>query len=200
MDIILTTTFSNPRLPVVQVPGFFDDFSRVAGDGLGSTSREGRPWTVLPSAGVWQINADETASIRIASGGNNVAVVDALGADGILRAVVADAGTSSRRGGVVFRCRDLENYLAFHANSAGFLALYRRSANSSVALVTTEHTLQTGDVITVALAGPSVSCTVNGSQLAAADVPEFASETRHGLFGHSTAYDMKWDEISFAAP
>src|SRR5699024_9211223 len=113
MDIVLPISFNNPNLPIVQRPGFRDDFNRTAADVLGTTT-DGKPWTVYDygsTSSVWGTYGDGTAGMKSASSARHLAVVDALTPDGTLTATFRTTDEAARRPGLTIRATDANNYI-----------------------------------------------------------------------------------------
>lgn len=194
MDIILPTRFNNPHLPVLVRRGFHDSFDRGPADALGTTG-DGKKWDYFGFT-PWKITADGHAA---GFGASNHAVVDALTADGTLSAVVGQAASSGadKRAGLVFRMLDRDNYLYVCPNSANTLTLYGRiGANTEISQSINGTTLATGDTLAVTMKGEQVTISLNGTVVATRVIPEFAEQTLHGFYGH-TSSDAEWDYIEF---
>lgn len=200
MDIILQTDFgNNGRLPLVPVPGFFDDFDRPAGP-LGSTPA-GRPWQFLSSVSNPVFAIDTSGQAGLASGGgNNIAYVDTAAYNGTYEITPAVLG-SEQAGGPAFRIRDLDNYLRISTTSdpAHPLILSKRlgAVQSTVATSTAGYTA--GDVIAVVLDGANITVKKNGATIMTAVVNDFRYETKAGIFTSNASYGMKFDNARFIA-
>lgn len=192
MDIVLNTTFNNPRLPVVPIAGFTDDFNRPAGP-LGVTV-DGKVWEYRDNP--WQLTGDGAAT-GLSSGG--WAAVDALTADGILTGVVATKSTSGadQRFGLALRVVDRNNYLWLGNNTAGTLTLYATVDGSTVSSnPISGKALADGTVVAAELDGTTVTVRLDGVTVHTQTVTHHALATRHGLYSHTSA-DAKWDSIQF---
>lgn len=194
MDIILNTTFNNPNLPIVQRPGFTDDFNRPAGVGLGTTI-DGKPWDYL-GLNAWSITGDGTAT---GDGGSNFAAVDALRSDGTLTARIAKAATSADlRAGLLFRAVDRQNYLYLCPNTSNVLTLYARVDNEiTLSRAISGHTLETGDAVSVKMEGPTITISRNGAVVHTEAVTALMGATSHGFYS-SASSDTEFDSVSFA--
>lgn len=198
MDIILNTYFNNSLLPRVQQPGFFDNFDRPVGTSLGVTSGEGKLWR-YESNGVtplWRTSSGGTA-VLISGDTRNTAWVDALATNGKLGVTATSLG-SNRIGGVVFRYQDINNHLfAWQASDTAGLAIYKRVAGTATKIGDSAYVPVNGDVYEVELNGSNIILRVNGSTKATATEATFLGETRMGLVGTSSAFQMGWDNMSF---
>lgn len=201
MDIVLNAVFNNPRLPIVPVPGFLDDFNRPAADTLGTTV-DGKPWVVHDygnSPSVWGTFGNGRAGMKEAIAQRHFAVVDALVPDGTLTARVGSIDTTDRRTGIALRYVDLDNYLVLLAGTPLYtrLTLEMRLAGSYTVLARNDDVaLAAGDTITVTLNGPTIRVDVNGTERINAQVPDLTTATRHGLYGFATTRST-WDSIEF---
>lgn len=194
MDIILNTTFNNPNLPVVPIPGFTDSFDRPAAASLGTTD-DGKEWSHF-GATPWNITSDGHA---IGLQAAPVAVVDSLATDGTLTARVGKAPSAGadQRGGIVLRALDDRSYIfVSNHNTGNSLNLYVRDDGTSVISQMVGPPLATGDIISVTLSGEQLSIAVNGDTLYSETFTQYVGETRHGMYSHS-ACDMEWDWIEF---
>lgn len=194
MDIVLNTSFNNPNLPVVTLPGFTDSFDRPASSSLGSTD-DGKPWENW-GYGDWSVTSRGTA---LGVGGGLHASVDGLASDGTLTAVVASAATAEadKRSGLLFRMLDRENYAYVCPNTSNVLTLYVRVGGATVlSRSISGETLATGDTLAVEMFGPQVTVLRNGVAVLSETVSELVGETHHGLYGSSAA-DTEWDSIEF---
>lgn len=195
MDIVLNTQFNNPRLPILERPGFTDSFDRPNGQGLGSTD-DGKPWDYFGFA-PWDIIDGNATGF----GRSNNAVVDGAAADGTVTAIIASAASESadKRGGLTLRMIDRDNYLYLCPNTSNVLTLYGRvNGATAFSQAISGETLSDGDVVGARLAGPLVTVLLNGDVVATRNVPDLVNATRHGLYSHS-ACDTEWDSIEFVA-
>lgn len=193
MDIILDTTFNNPRLPVVERPGFVDDFHRAAGQGLGTTV-DGKTWEANGS--MWSIT--ETGRATRVSGADSV-FVDALASDGTLTAVLSKTDDENRNGGVIFRRIDDDNYLYYRGHNNGGSALYSRvDGATDLSQITGDVPLEDGDIIEVTMTGPDIVIRKNGTQVTAVTYEPLMNATQHGLIA-TTSAKHEWDSIEFVA-
>ena len=198
MDIILNTYFNNSLLPRAQAPGFFDNFDRPVGTSLGVTSGEGKLWR-YESNGVtplWRTSSGG-AAVNISGGSRNTAWVDALATNGKLGVTAVSLG-SYRVGGLVFRYQDINNNLfAYQAAADAGIAIYKRVAGTSTKIGDSSYIPSDGDVYEVELNGSNIILRVNGVTKATATESAFIGETRMGLVGTSSSFQMGWDNMSF---
>jgi len=201
MDIVLNTRFVNSLLPRVPQPGFFDNFNRTAGQQLGVTSGEGRPWKLFsngaPSS--WIITASGTADY-VSGGGINVAAVDAFASNGTLSVKLAAYSGSNRHAGPAFRVMDANNHFFIHqADPAEGIKLYKRVNGTATSVATGTYMYSAGDVITVQLSDANIIVQVNGTTKLTATDTTFQGETRHGIYANNDSPAFEWDDISFTA-
>ncbi|WP_285240052.1 hypothetical protein [Pseudarthrobacter sp. MEB009] len=198
----MNTRFNNPRLPRVPLPGWADNFNRAAGDAIGVTSAEKRPWKVAGTIGnpIWSITSTGGVALTAATSGLNVAVADGLATNGTLTVTAKALGTS-RRGGLAFRYRDIDNHYAiYQAANTSTLNLHKRiNGNTATVLATSTYTPSDGDVYQVVLNNDTITVKVNGTTIITATDNAFTGETWHGLYGSSQALSMVWDDASFVA-
>lgn len=187
MDIILNTTFDNPKLPVVLRPGFIDSFDRGADTLMQTDDR--KDWEQRGSA--WATTGDGAAM------GSAEVFANALSADGTLtvklRKVDADG---DRRGGVAFRVVDRNNYIRICPNTSGKLTLYVYEDNSVAESASTESTLADGDILAVSGNGASIVVQVNGSTVLVYETERHRTATKHGLYSWSTN-NTEFEYVSF---
>lgn len=199
MDIVLPLSFNNPNLPVVQRPGFRDDFDRPAADVLGTTT-DGKLWTVLDSgssSSVWGTFGDGTAGMKSSSSQYHLALADALTPDGTLTAVVGDIGATSRRWGLTVRAQGEGDYIYIAPIGTNpELRMAKQVGGNTTPTSTIGPVLSTGDTVTVALAGPSIIVSVNGASVISDSIPEFTGVTTHGMYAFSGA-EGSWRSIEF---
>lgn len=200
MDIVLNTRFNNPNLPVVQRPGFRDDFNRPAADTLGTTL-DGKPWTILDygvSSSVWGTLGDGTAGMKSATSGRHAAVADALTPDGTLTAVVGERGTTGYLPGLTVRAADADNYIQIAAigSTNQELRILKMVAGTSTSIPTIGPIIATGDTVEVTCAGTAITVAVNGATAITATIPELADVTTHGMYAFTGAVGT-WDSVEF---
>jgi hypothetical protein len=202
MLINLKGRSGSPLNPIKDLPGFTDNFNRASGDAIGFTSGENRPYLLAGTgtAPSWKINSTGGAYLASGSGGLNVAVLNGLSPDGTLQVTAKTLG-SSRRGGLAFRYRDIDNlFMLYQASNTSPLGVYRRlNGATAVQVAISTYTPADGDVYQVILAGNNIQVLVNGAQIMSLTDSNLASETRHGLYGSSLAFSMMWDDLSFTA-
>lgn len=201
MDIILPTSFNNPNLPVVQRPGFTDDFERASADTLGTTD-DGKAWALLDigsNPSVWGPNGDGTASLKTASSSYQSVVADGLASDGTVTATIATVGANNERwGGIVIRALDERNYLYVSETSSTDqrIMLRERVDGSSNNLAGPATALQSGDVLDVTVNGTAIEVSLNGDSILTATSSNFTGETRHGFYAASGTVSS-WESIEF---
>ena len=194
MDIVLPTRFNNPNLPVVQRPGFIDNFDRGPADALGTTD-DGKTWDYFGFI-PWKLTGNGSAT---GLGASLHAAVDGLTPNGTLATVVGKAATESadKRAGLVFRMLDRDNFLYVCPNTTNTLALYGRIGGSlTVNQSISGETLATGDTLAVAMDGPSITILRNGTAVHTATINDLTSATMHGFYGNVSS-DAEWDSIEF---
>ena len=200
MDIVLPISFNNPNLPVVQRPGFRDDFNRPSANVLGTTT-DGKPWTVHDygsTTSVWGTYGDGTAGMKSASSARHVAVVDALTPDGTLTATFRTTDESARRPGLTLRAADADNYIQIAPIGATdhrmrILKMVDGTASNSPDL---GPLLNNGTQISATCVGTTITVAVDGVDALTWDIPEFTNVTTHGMYAFSGAVGA-WDGIEF---
>ena len=201
MDIVLNTRFVNSLLPRIPLPGFFDNFNRTAGQQLGFTSGENRPWKLYsngaPSS--WLITASGTADYA-SGGGINVAAVDAFANNGTLSVTLAAFSGSNRHAGPAFRVQDADNHYFVHqSDPAEGIKLYKRVNGAASLIASGTYLYNAGDVISVLLSDANITVQVNGTTKITASDTTFQGETQHGLYANTDTPAFEWDDISFTA-
>lgn len=202
MDIILPTRFNNPNLPIVQRPGFADDFNRPAADTLGVTSGESRPWQTFDigsNPSVWGTHGDGTAGMKTAGSSWQLAGVDGLVSDGALTAALASiGGDTSRWGGLAFRIIDGDNHYRIVEASASDprIILQKRVGGTTSALGTATVSPSPGDEISVTFSGSQIAVYLNGSTVITATSTDLPGETVHGFYSQSATV-ATWNSIEF---
>ena len=199
-DIKLNTTFGNANLPVVQYPGFHDDFSGA--DGVLDYTLDGAPWLKYESGvtpGAW-VRTSGKAKCNSGSG-TNLAVVDALTADGTVTQTIGAVGTG-HLGGLVFRAVDINNYyyVRWRAGGADFrYSLYKVVGGTLTGVATAASaTSADGDVLSVELSGTSIVVKVNGATiLSPAAQTDLQTATKHGLYSNSVDFTPTYEQIEF---
>lgn len=201
MDIILKP-FNNPNLPVVALPGFFDDFNRDSADVLGSTV-DGKDWAVFDpgtTSSVWGTYGDGTGGMKSSTSRHHIACVDALSSDGTLSATLAGAGdVSSDRYGLALRVVDAENYISIAGGSGGLSGstVISVSTGGSVTILNSRlPKLVEGDTIRATVQGNRISVQINDGETYSDTLPTDTSGTSHGFFSFQGA-TAKWDMIEF---
>lgn len=202
MDIVLNTYFNNPKLPVVPLPGFVDDFNRPAADTLGETL-DGKAWSLHSysnSHAVWGTYGDGTAGMKSSGPYFHLAVADALVANGTLRATVSaiDETAENNRAGLAVRATDANNYISIAAidPTNDRLAIQKRIDGSVSNVATAEQSLAPGDQLAVNLRGSSVEVILNGATILSAAIPEFTDVSNHGFYAF-TGSAITWDHVEF---
>lgn len=200
MDIVLDATFNNPRLPVVTLPGFTDDFNRPNG-ALGTTT-DGKPWEYSPPLSTsvnWSID-QQRAGVAEGSGNRfQLAHVDAGIADGTLTAELAHLDPVDLRTGLAVRVQDEQNYisvlLGVGTTTTG-MRIQSRINSSATNNVTDSTPISAGDTIAVTTTGPLIEVRVNDALRLTATIPELTDATRHGFYSYAGAR-IWWDSIKF---
>ena len=204
MDIVLDTTFGNPKLPIKTTPGFLDWFDRPAAADLGSTD-DGKPWrydklATAETPAPWQINADGHAT---SAGNVSGALVDGHAADGTLTAVVAKknaaGGAASPRSGIVFRYVNPTNFLGFYGTSgaAPYLVVVNTSSGAPIVLHTTNILLADGDQLQAQFEGSAVTVRHNGVDVYSGTISQHLAGTVHGLAHRASTGYASWRSIEF---
>ena len=187
MDIILNTTFNNPRLPVAMRPGFVDSFDRGAGV-LGKTE-DGKSWEQVGSS--WGTTGDGAVM------GAGEVLADAMSADGTLTVKLRKVDAAGdKRGGIGFRAVDRNNYIRISHNTTGTLTFYVIENGSAVVSESTGSTLVDGDVISVSGQGTTIVIQINGSTVFTYDTTKYQTETKYGLYSHSSN-NNEFESIEF---
>ena len=201
MDIILKP-FINPNLPIITLPGFFDDFNRASADVLGSTVdvKDLKVFDSGSTSSVWGTYGDNTGGMKSSTSGSHIACVDALTPDGTLSATLADvSGVSSDRYGLALRVVDAENYISIARGSGSLsgLTVISVSTGGNVTILGSRlPRLAEGDTISATVQGNRISVQINDGETYSETLPTDMSGTSHGLFSFHGA-TAKWDEIKF---
>lgn len=198
MDIILNTTFNNPNLPRVELPGFYDDFGPDGGTpsptSLGVTSREHRAWQYR--ADPWARNDNHTASPTTL--GSQVAYTDAHRANGILRTVIADPGPDGIYG-LSFRYVDSRNWAYFAYNPNLGIFLFRAYIDGATPVTyptaTPITTPKAGDTIALDLQGATVRGYHNDHELLVETIDAHTSATHHGIYASQPT--VQFEDVEF---
>lgn len=189
MDIILNTTFDNPRLPILQRPGFIDSFERDAGTLV--NTEDGKTWEQVGSA--WGTTGDGAVK------GSGEVLADAMSADGTLTVKLRKVDVDGdNRGGIAFRAIDRNNYIRISHNtsSSPTLMFYVIENASAAKTESTGVTLADGDVIAVSGQGSTIVIQVNGSTVFTYDTTDYLTATKHGLYSHSSN-NNEYESIEF---
>ena len=201
MDIILKP-FNNPNLPIITLPGFFDDFNRDSADVLGSTV-DGKDWKVFDpgtTSSVWGTYGDGTGGMKSSTSRHHIACVDALTPDGTLSATLADvSGVSSDRYGLALRVVDAGNYISIARGSGSLseLTVISVSTGGNVTILGSRlPALAEGDTIRATVQGNRISVQINDGETYSETLPTDMSGTSHGFFSFQGA-TAKWDMIEF---
>lgn len=200
MDIVLPTRFNNPNLPIVQRPGFRDDFDRPAADVLGTTT-DGKPWVIHDrgsSTSVWGTYGDGTAGMKDASSSWHIAAADAMTADGTLTAVVATRATSGFHAGLTVRTIDPDNHIQIVPSGTSDPSILLRSVTGGSATTVGQPgpALVEGDTVDVTCSGTHITVAVNGVVAISGTIPDHASATQHGMYAFVGAVGT-WENIEF---
>lgn len=205
MDIVLNTNFNNPNLPIVPVPGFYDDFTSGGGgyETLGVT-HDNKPWDYMGGLG-WFQRADGTATgAGLLDGVNrsSLAVVNGVHSDGTLVAKIALESTSDLRYGIALRVTDSRNYLhVSQSSNAAWLRIYKVVDNqSTVVAQVSDQTLATGDILQARFSGPQINVLLNNTLVLSGLSDHNMNATHHGFFNWSTGEyiaNPRWDWIRF---
>jgi len=202
VDIILNTSFNNPNLPVMPLPGFFDDFDRDEADVLGQTV-DGKLWKIFnpgTTSSVWGTYGDGTGGMKSSTVQHHIAAVDALTANGTLTAHLAsfDETAPTRRFGLAVRVLDANNYVVIAPIShTGQSMRIAYSINGSLQLTDDRGPdLAPGDTVSATMLGDTITASVNGTQFATATIPELSHGTQHGLYSFYESVSA-WDMIEF---
>ena len=201
MDIILKP-FNNPRLPIITLPGFFDDFNRGSADVLGSTV-DGKDWKVFDpgtTSSVWGTYGDNTGGMKSSTSRHHLACVDALTPDGTLSATLADTSdVSSDRYGLALRVVDAGSYISI-ARGSGSLSestVISVSTGGDMTILNSRlPKLVEGDTIRATVQGSGISVQINDGETYSDTLPTDMSGTSHGIFSFQGA-TAKWDMIEF---
>lgn len=200
MDIVLPVRFNNPNLPIVQRPGFRDNFDRPAADVLGTTV-DGKPWTIFDygsTSSVWGTYGDGTAGMKSASSARHAAVADALTPNGTLTAKFRTEDEAARRPGLTVRALDADNYVQIAPIGATdhrlrILKMVDGTASNSPDF---GPLLNDGTQIAVTCVGTTITVAVDGVDVLTWIIPELADVTTHGMYAFSGAVGA-WENIEF---
>lgn len=204
MDIVLDTTFGNPKLPIKTSPGFADWFSRPAASSLGSTD-DGKAWrydklTTAETPAPWQIDADGHAT---SAGNVSGALVDGHAADGTLTAVLArrnaTGGAASPRSGIIFRYTNPTNFLGVYGTSgaAPYLVVVNTSSGAPIVVHTSNILLADGDQVQAEFVGTAVTVRHNGALVWSGTIAQNTTGTVHGLAHRASTGYASWRSIEF---
>lgn len=183
------------RLPV---PGFSDNFDRPVGTSLGLTSGESKPWMYDTdgATALWRTSSGGTA-VCVSGSGLNIAYVDAAATNGVFAITMASLG-SSRRGGPVFRYRDINNHLfIWQPSPTEGPALYKRVNGVSTRLGDTTYIPADGDIYEVELNNANIIVKIGGVVRITAVETAFQGDTRHGMVTSSSSFQMGFDNVRF---
>lgn len=206
MDIILNTHFNNPNLPVVPLPGFYDDFTGGGGDyyTLGVT-HENKPWDYMGGIG-WYQRSDDTATGAGYVGDqrrSELAVVNGHASHGALTAQIALASVQDNRYGLAVRVTDNQNFIYIAQNSiASAINVYERvGGNATVIAQANGATLNDGDVLEVRFLNDQIEVRLNSATIMTATSNLNVNATHHGFFNWSSdttgVANPRWDWIRF---
>lgn len=202
MDIILNTSFNNPNLPVIPLPGFFDDFDRDEADVLGETV-DGKRWEIFnpgTTSSVWGTHGDGTGGMKSSTAQHHIAAVDALTANGTLTATLSDAsGVTSNRYGLALRVLDASNYISVARGSSALSesTVISFTENGEVTILSPRlPPLSPGDTIRATLLDATISVQINDGQIHTGTLPTNTQWRGHGFFALQGA-TAKWDMIEF---
>lgn len=200
MDIVLPVSFNNPRLPVVQRPGFRDDFDRPSANVLGTTT-DGKPWTVHDygsTTSVWGTYGDGTAGMKSASSARHLVVADALTPDGTLTATFRTTDESARRPGLTLRATDADNYIQIAPIGATDhrMRILKMVDGTASNLSDLGPELLDGTVVSATCVGSTITVSIDGALALSWTVPELADVTTHCMYAFAGAVGA-WDGIEF---
>lgn len=206
MDIILNTAFNNPTLPVIPVPGFYDDFTGGGGgyETLGVT-HEGKPWDYMGGIGWFQRDDNTATGAGLVQEVNRseLAVVDGVSSHGVLTAKIFQESIQDYRYGLAIRVRDNQNFIWIAQNStADAINIYERVDNQNTVIArATGSTLNAGDVLEARFQEDFIEVRLNSTTIMTAVSAFNITATRHGFFNWSSLTtgiaNPRWDWIRF---
>lgn len=191
-------SFNNPDLPVLDIPGFTDTFTRANAAVLGTTETPARPWEVFPTSGTVQgITGGEGFVVRDGTAGHTFAVAEALASDGTLTATMGTLTGNSY--GLAFRARSYDDYFRFATASITSLSLVRVAGGVTTSIqAVNAGSRNPGDVLSVILDGSSIRCFHNGVEVITATDTANQTATKHGWYSNGTTGNTVRD-VKFTA-
>lgn len=163
-----------------------DDFNRADNASMGVTPIGGLTWQTACN-GTPVVNFRIFANTAVLSANTSAALADAYldtgSANGMLRALVTN---KSGFPGILFRASGTNNAdgYVFFANGTGYTLSIRTAGVMTALLSSTTAAPANGDILSVVLNGPSITCKVNGvSVISTTDTTH--TGTRHGMVNNS---------------
>lgn len=160
-----------------------DDFNRADGP-VGVTPLGGYTWTAYPSGdlALYTVNTNRLVAGAGRSQPATLLINDAQ-ADGTVSAVLFTVPVSGQSG-VAFRAAADGSGLTFWREPGGTYRLSNRTAAGGITTVAGPSAAigAAGDVVSVEMAGTSITCKVNGATLFTHTDNTFTTNTRHGLY------------------
>lgn len=167
-----------------------DSFTRGNSSTTLGTPTTGPAWSAV--VGTWGI-ASNTGYLATSGGALNLATLEAgFGITVVAKVTLSTVATGA---GLAFRATDIENYWRLVAQASDY-ALIRRSGGADTTIGTGGSTPANGDVLLVVLAGTSITCYVNGTQVASTTSSVNQAVTKHGLAATSGATAARFDSFS----
>lgn len=194
LQIVIPGQFANPDLPVLDTLGFRDTFDRPDSDSIGSTSSVPRKqWSLWPAT-ISGIRNGEGFFSRTTELGGSIASIDAGTADGTLTATLGTLDTNQV--GVAFRSAGGgANHLRF-TRSGTVWRMERSVDNTGSVIDQVSGNPQSGDVLSVVMAGDQISCLVNGVEVLSVTETFGLDETIHGMYNSGSSLTT-FREVSF---
>lgn len=179
--------FNNPDLPILDLAGFVDTFTRTDAATLGTTETPPRPWVVEPAATVQGVTGNAGYAARSGSLGPTIAHAEAAIADGTIDMTM---GTfTSGWVGIAFRAASITNYWRFV--TSGALCRLESVIDGTTAIVGTyTQAVADGDTLTVALSGSSIAAKVNGATVGTTTSTALQDVTSHGIYNAGPATNL----------
>lgn len=180
-----------------------DSFNRADDAATLGNADSGQTWVPDDSGGgffsVWGISGNRAYAPGPAPDHQTQAYVETGKSDGTVAVKIAVYGGDD---GIIFRYRDVNNYLLATVVSGGTeRIIYERVAFAFAALdVSSGLSFGDGDVLGVVMSGTSIITTKNGSPFGTPiTTSRFQTETKHGIrtYTGATGTTTRFDDFSF---
>lgn len=192
LRFIIPGSFNNPDLPVLDVVGFQDTFTRADSSSLGHAEFPARPWETMPTDAVQAITGGSAYVTRSGNPAATIAVVDALTADGTLTATLGKPQLNHL--GLAFRVASVTDHWRITSHAVGGLFLVKTVGNTSTTVQNaSSFSVEEGDELSVELAGPSIRVFLRGEEVMSATDTALQGLTRHGWYSNGGAANLIHD-------